>query len=301
MAATGILSAQATAPASAEAPATAPATGPLTRPAGTTKAPPAASTIEQVCQFSAEELLQISLITDGDEEWLTTPLCVLLGRAAMLPKGNDVFEKAMWPKPNEFWGAPQKYRRQLVALEGTYAGLTESKKAGISQWWPTRDFSVLHVAVSRDQVVLVALAEKPPDLKKYSKIKFVGFFYKTAQLPVIGNPNEKRIYPVFVARAIVPLGSTDTAPSGLGRPISLISAIVVLLALALFIQLRLKARKQRLMMMQRVHALSHPAEPDSDFDIDPQLQQEVERFETEQEAAHGHAAPPAEAQEPEKK
>ncbi|MEI7835139.1 MAG: hypothetical protein WCK05_01855 [Planctomycetota bacterium] len=259
-------------------------------------APTSLSPAQAATGFSEQEAVLVTSVADGDEYWHATPLLVLLKHAAMLPPGDNADSKAEKIDLNALWLAPQKYRERLmpVAFEGWYAGRCERQEAGAKEWWPAGTFYLMHVSVApivkgkEVPIVLVALTKAPPaDLALGTKVNFVGYFYKNALLPLDLKGSEKRINPVLVAKG-VEVGTLETpARRKAFNPWGLAAAIVTLLGLGIYFQMRVRSHKQQAAMHQRVNAVTHHyAEEDADFDIDPALQQEVERFEAEQEASH---------------
>lgn len=265
---------------------------PITAIPATPATPPAATPPLPATEFSDQETVLLDAITDGNDELLTTPLSILLKHAAQLPDGDIKAEKI---DLNALWVAPQKYREKLkpVAFEGRYVGLCETKGGAAREWWPAGTFYLMHISVTPDRpgkempIVLVALTKAPPEsLVKGAKVYFTGYFYKNALLPLQLNEAEKRINPVLVAKAVeVAELEPVTARRGFNSW-GIVAAIVVLLGMGIYFQMRVRAQKQQAAMHQRVQALTHQPEEDADFDVDPQLAQEVERFEAEQEATH---------------
>ena len=265
-------------------------TEPATMPAAPTTPVPAAPAA--ATGFSEQEAVLINSVTDGNSELVSTPLSILLKHAALLPDGGVKAEKMSL---NALLVAdPQEYREKfkLVSFEGWYAGKCEEKEAaGKEEWWPAGTFYLMHVAGTTDRdspIVLVALTKAPPSsLRTGSKVGFTGYFYKNVLLPLKRDEDTKKTNVVLVAKGGEIVSLEEPAGGGSSsRTWGLLAAIVTLLGLGLYFQMRVKAHKQQAAMHQRVQALTHQPEEDADFDIDPQLQQEVERFEAELDAAH---------------
>ncbi|MCY2931121.1 MAG: hypothetical protein NTV86_16855 [Planctomycetota bacterium] len=276
---------QTTEPAPAAAPtAAAPAPVVLADPPATAPASQPAAT-----EFSDQEIGLLGSITDGDDHLLTDPLGVLLKHAARLrddAKAEKISANSLWVV------APGELREKLkpVAFEGWYAGRCEERRLHGDESWPEGTFYLMHVMSTTDKgapILLVALTKAPPaSLRTGTKVYFTGYFYKSALLPLDKDPTKRQVNPVLVAKAVEGV----ELESAIGRtPFStwgLIAAIVVLLGLGVYFQMRVKAHKQQAAMQERVQSVTRQPEEDADFDIDPDLQQEVERFEAEQEAAH---------------
>ncbi|MCY2925923.1 MAG: hypothetical protein NT031_10875 [Planctomycetota bacterium] len=250
--------------------------------------------------FSEEETVLIKSATDDDEYWQATPLFVLLKHAALLPDGEAAAAEKI--DLNALWHAPQKYREKFkpVTFEGWYTGVCEKREGVAKEWWPAGTFYLMHVRVTTDKdspIVLVAVTRAPSaSLVSGTKLNFTGYFYKNARLPLQQKESEKRINPVLVAKA-AEIGTLETAASRPFNSWGIVAAIVTLLGLGLYFQMRVRASRQQAAMHVRVQALTHQPEEDADFDVDPSLAQEVERFEAEQEAAHH----PTDAQKAEEK
>lgn len=275
------------APLAAQTTATAPAPAPAAAPAVSNEPP---KTLAEICRFSDAEFALVHEARDGAPAWIETPLFVLLRRASWLPTDGGAFTNALKPAIDKFWSEPKSLCGNLVTIEALVADTKpNSQTSDYNEWWPKKEFYWVYLVAPGGRVVMVALPEKPTLGGKGSKVRVSGFFYKTVELEA-GN-HVMQVYPVIVARTIEPIGgAVGSSPWSLASSLYAVGAVLLLL-LAAYFHLWSKARRRRQMMRERVSALTHApveTEEEDDYAIDPQLQQEVERFEAEQESARTH-------------
>jgi hypothetical protein len=285
--------------AGAEAAATQPATAPATtQPAGKlpaasqgVRAVPAGLSVVEASTLTEEEKSLVNLATDGDDQWMTTGLYVLLRRAAMLPDGKATYDAATPVDTMSFWSTPAVLRGKLVRFDGLYAGRVDPVKAGPNDWWAGKQFYAIFVKAKADQdAIVVAVTEPPPrDMRPLTKLNFVGFFYKTFQWNVSGdsgNPMEKRVYPMLVAQKAYRFTAEVSSP--LGGSTGVLVAIAGGLLIFAMIRAYIRARQRQAEDARKEAVAAAAAQaPEVDFDIDPELGRQVEQFQAE----HGVADP----------
>jgi hypothetical protein len=184
-----------------------------------------------------------------DDQLNTPALYVLLRRVMMLPPAHDVLESADRVSPSNLWKDPQRYRGQLIRVEGLFADsearpiMDWSGNAIPTKWWGAREIFVGDVEVFRakddPQPILVFMAERPADrFPLGQKVEVVGLFYKVVELPEndqTGDRSKKHLYPVFVARTIYPAGGMGAGPVDAPSLLwSLIGLGVVMMAVIFF-------------------------------------------------------------------
>jgi hypothetical protein len=239
-------------------PAAAPATGPsdvlpptlpATRPTFEEILP--ARTVEEALDYTEDEEIILSDVA-LDDDWDSAALYVLLRRAAMLPTGREVLQRADRPYLKNLWDEPDRYRGRLVRLEGRYTGKTENKTdlARRTHRWPyPRPVWIVHVSlpVPGGEAVdrwpaLVIMGRRPPELKMGQRVEMAALFYKIVRLEKESGTLVKGEYPVFVAREILPPRSEE---GGVPLLSYLIAGLIAVLLLAFYF-LKTRARRAKI-------------------------------------------------------
>jgi hypothetical protein len=279
--------------ASAAAPAATPATAAATaQPAGQ-PAPasqafrpvPKGLSVVQASSLTGEERSLLNLVADGDDQWLSTGLYVLLRHAEMLPDSKATYDAAEPIDTTSFWTRPAVLRGGLVRFDGLYAGRVDPVKAGPNDWWGGKQFYTIFVKAKPDQdAIVVAVTEPPPaDLRLLTKLSFAGFFYKTFQRSVSGDsgdPTDKRVYPMLVAKKAYRFNTEVSSP--LGGSTGVLVAIAGGLLIFAMVRAYIRARQKQAAETKREADVEAAAEaPEVDFDIDPELGKLVEELQAE--------------------
>jgi hypothetical protein len=282
------------------APAASAPTGATTQPAGERpsvsqvfRPAPKGLSVVEASTLTDEEKSLVNLATDGDDQWMSTGLYVLLRRAEMLPDSKAAYDAATQIDTMSFWSTPAVLRGKLVRFDALYAGRGERAgviKAGPNDWWGGKQFYTIFVKAKADQdAIVVAVTEPPPaDLRLLTKLSFAGFFYKTFQWTVSadsGNPMEKRVYPMLVAKKAYRF--TGEVSSPLGGSTGVLVAIAGGLVVFAMVRAYIRARQRQAQEAKELAKVAVEA-PEVDFDIDPELGRQVEQFQAERsEGGHG--------------
>lgn len=257
--------AQATAP----APSTAAATSPASAPAA-----PAND-----LTFSLEERAILGGIENGDSQFHTTSLYILLSHAEKLA-GRPLAGKADQPALDNLWEHPENYAGRLIRLRGYYAGLTEQQKVPSNPFFPGSTVYLLHMKVpnARESIV-VALPQEPPKFPMGKGIEVSGFFYKLVSWQTRETEGENyphRLFPVLVAPTVT--GAAIVEPElGLRKSTYIISAIAGVMLLLIYL-------RWRRMRVPRPAPFVPPAPPEGDIEddeVDPELRRAVEEAQAE--------------------
>lgn len=242
--------------------------------------------IEEVSSLTAEEKGLIDLAIDGDEQYVTTGLYVLLRRAAMMPGDEEAYSTIKSVDPPSFWSAPAVLRGRLVRFDGLYFGPAEAPRPVPNEWWAGNRFYLVNIKQRMEgPTIIVALTEPPPaELRKGTKLGIAGFFFKNVLLRVdaaSGNPAEKHLYPVVVAKKIYRVPTDISSPLGgsTGVLVAIAGGLVIFAMVRAYIRAKQRqvaeARQEALVAAQASEA------PPEDFDIDPELGRQVEEFQAE--------------------
>jgi len=273
-------------PSSAEAmapsPASSPAPASATAPSVAVRETSSGVSLAEACALTADERALLDTVSDGDDQWSCTGLYVLLRRATMLPTGRQTYDAASHPNPLSFWSAPSLYRGRLVSLEAVYAGrVDEQDPITVTEWWGNRKYYLMHVkAAGAPEAIVVTLTEPPPKgLRLGSRVDVAGFFYKTMLWPVSpesGNPSERRIYPVLVARSVYEFQADQRGwmpRQGFG---GLLVSLAVAMVIFAVVRIRLRARRQQAAPGRRWEPA--PGRPPSDDELDPEFQRQMQQY-----------------------
>jgi hypothetical protein len=268
----------ATAPATAEA-TTQPAGKPALVAQGLRPVPKGLS-VGEASTLTAEETSLLGLVPDGDEQWVTTGLYILLRRAEMLPDGKATYDAASPIDTMSFWSSPAVLRGKLVRFDAFYAGRVDTVKSGANDWWGGKQFYMILVKAKPEQdAIAVAVTEKPPaDLRMLTKLNFAGFYYKTFQWNVsgdTGNPLEKRVYPMLVAKKAYRFAGEVSSPLGgsTGALVAIAGGLLIFGMVRAYIRTRQRQAEEA---RAEIRAAAKP--PEIDFDIDPELGRQVQEF-----------------------
>ena len=213
-----------------------------------------AQTVEGALAYSDDEKIILDDVGDGDGQWSTPALYIMLRRAEMLPSGDKTLEEAERPNPKDFWREPGRYRGRLVRVDVRYGGRVTPWTENITptRWWGRRNVWLVDVLVEAEKTkpptyerMLVVMGHEPPKkLLDRQRLELVGIFYKLAKLREDageGDPNKKNDYPVIVAGALFPPRSgEDSFQWG-----SVLMILAVMVMLFVFMRLRRSVSRRR--------------------------------------------------------
>lgn len=295
-------------PAAAPAPAAAPTTAAATtQPAGKMPPPSQAFTpvpkglsVVEASTLTEQEKTLLDLVADGDDQWVSSGLYVLLRHAEMLPDSKATYDAAPQADMMKFWSAPATLRGKLVRFDAIYAGPLEPIKAGPNDSWRSKQFYRIFVKPDpkQDAIAVAMTQPPPPDLRLGTHLSFVGFFYKTLLLPVSaesGNPMEKRVYPMLVAKKAYRFLPEPSSPLGgsWGVLVAIGGGLLIFAMARAYIRAR---QKQAVEAVREAKKEAADEAPETDFDIDPELGKLVEEFQAEHpEENHGRPKKDSEA------
>jgi hypothetical protein len=256
-----------------------PVPGTSSAPGGTSRS----SVLSDALQYTGQERAILGGISDGDSQFETTGLYILLAHAARLPGMAEEFAShADQPAIDNLWSQPEAYRGRLIRLRGHYAGLTEERQVAANPWFDKR-FFLLHMKVLKArEAIVVALTQQPPAFRLAQPLEVTGLMYKTVAWQTRednGDGGPRRLFPVLVAKTIaqaeVPEPVKDTQGS--------IYMVVMITTGMLILMLAMRLWRFRPMApaasMHRQRDIVPAAEDQGE--VDPELCRAVKEFQSE--------------------
>jgi hypothetical protein len=234
------------------------------------------SVLSDACGYTAEEQAILGGVGDGDSEFETTGLYILLEHAARFSGSpEETAARVDPPGIDNLWSQPAAYRGRLIAVRGHYAGLTEERKVADNPWYQG-SFFLLHMKVPKArEAIVVALTQRPPAFRLGQPIEVTGFMYKTVAWQTRedgGDGGPWRLFPVLVANSVAEAGVPDPVQNSHRTMYMALAATGVLI-------LMLAIRLSRVRSMRPVDFIQPEREtpPAGDPDeVDPELRRAVE-------------------------